>query len=99
MFIAANFLQALAVVSGYAIEFVWWLVIIRALLSWVSPDPSNPIVQFIDRTTEPLLVPFRRLIPSYRIGIDLSPFLAILFLYFLKIFLVQTLLGLSYRLR
>lgn len=99
MFVLANFFQASAVVLSYAIEFMWWMVIIRALLSWVSPDPYNPIVQFIERVTEPLLAPFRMLVPSYRIGIDLSPFFAILFLYFLKIFLVQTLLGLSVRFR
>lgn len=99
MFILANFIQALAVVLGYAIEIMWWLVIIRALLSWVNPDPYNPIVQFIERATEPVLAPFRRLLPPFRTGIDISPILAILFLYFLKIFLVQRLLGLAFRIR
>jgi YggT family protein len=99
MFILANFVQAIAVVLGYVIEFLWWLIVIRALLSWVSPDPNNPIVQFIERVTEPILYPFRQLIPMYKIGIDLSPLFAILFLYFLKIFAVQTLLGIAVRLR
>ncbi len=97
MFVLGNLFQALAVVAGYAIEFMWWMVIIRAILSWVNPDPYNPIVQFIERVTEPFLAPFRRLIPSYKIGIDLSPLFAILFLYFLKVFLVQTLYGLAIR--
>lgn len=99
MFVLANLFEALAVVSGYAIEILWWLVIIRALLSWVNPDPNNPIVQFIERVTEPLLRPFRQLIPSYKLGIDISPILAILFLYFLKVFLVKTLLGLAVQFR
>ena len=99
MFVFGNLFEALAVVAGYAIEILWWLVIIRALLSWVNPDPSNPIVQFIERTTEPLLRPFRQLIPAYKLGIDISPILAILFLYFLKVFLVKTLLGLAIRVR
>ena len=99
MFVLGNFFQALAVVSGYVLEALTWLVIIRALLSWVNPDPSNPIVQFIERATEPLLMPFRALIPTYKIGIDISPILAILMLYFLKIFLVQTLFGLAVRFR
>lgn len=99
MFVLANFFEALAVVLGYAIEILWWLVLIRALLSWVSPDPYNPIVQFIERTTEPVLAPFRQLIPTYKLGLDLSPIFAILFLYFLKIFLVKTLLGLAVRFR
>ncbi len=97
MFVVGNFLQALAVVLGFLIEILWWLVIIRALLSWVNPDPYNPIVQFIEKTTEPILSPFRQLIPTHKIGIDLSPLVAILFLYFLKIFLIQTLVGLAVR--
>ncbi len=99
MFVAGNFFEALAVVVGVLIEILWWLIIIRALLSWVSPDPSNQIVQFIERATEPVLSPFRRLIPAYRIGIDLSPIVALLFLYFLKVFLIQTLMGIALRLK
>ncbi len=99
MFALGNFFQALAVVVSTLIELLWWLIIIRALLSWVNPDPYNAIVQFIERTTEPFLAPFRRLIPTYRLGIDLAPILALLFLYFLKIFLVQTLIGIAIRLK
>ncbi len=70
---------------------------IRALLSWVSPDPYNPIVQFLYKTTEPMLAPFRRVIPMYSIGLDLSPILALLLVWFLKLFLVRTLYGLAAR--
>ena len=99
MFVLSNFLQAMAVVTTYLLDIIWWLIIIRALLSWVNPDPYNPIVQFIERATEPILAPLRAWIPSYKIGIDLSPILAILMIYFLKIFLVQTLYGFAARLR
>ena len=99
MFVLGNFFQALAMVTGYALEILTWLIIIRALLSWVSPDPYNPIVQFIERSTEWILMPFRQWIPSYKIGIDLSPIFVLLLLYFLKIFLVQTLAGLAIRFR
>ena len=99
MFVLANFFQAFAVVTGYVLEILTWLIILRALLSWVSPDPYNPIVQFIERSTEWILAPLRAWIPSYKIGLDLSPIFALLLLYFLKIFLVQTLLGLSIRFR
>ena len=99
MFVLGNFFQALASVTGYVLEILTWLIIIRALLSWVSPDPYNPIVQFIERSTEWILAPFRQWVPSYKIGIDLSPILALLLLYFMKIFLVQTLLGLAVRFR
>ena len=47
MFVLGNFLQALAQVLAWLIEILWWLIIVRSLLSWVSPDPYNPIVQFI----------------------------------------------------
>ena len=99
MFVLGNFFQAVAVVLGYLLDIYWWLILIRALLSWVNPDPHNPIVQFIERATEPVLAPFRKLLPAYRIGLDLSPLVATLFLYFLKIFLVQSLLGLAVRLQ
>jgi len=99
MFVLANFIQALAGVAAILIEVLWWLIIIRAILSWVNPDPFNPVVRFIERATEPLLAPFRKFIPTHRIGIDLSPLFALLFLYFLKAFLVQTLLGISVRLQ
>jgi YggT family protein len=98
MFVLSNFLTALATVIGVVLNLLWWLIVIRALLSWVSPDPYNPIVQFIERTTEPVLAPFRRIVPMHSIGIDLSPLFAILLIYFLKIFLVQTILGFAARL-
>jgi len=99
MFVAGNFINAFAQVLSFIIDALWWLIIIRALLSWVSPDPYNPIVQFIEKTTEPLLHPLRQLVPIYKIGFDISPILAILILYFLKIFAIQTLIGLSLRLQ
>lgn len=97
MFVLGNFFQALAMVLGAVLDIYWWLILIRALLSWVNPDPYNSIVQFIERVTEPVLVPFRKLLPAYKLGMDLSPMIAALFIYFMKIFLVQTLLGLAVR--
>ena len=99
MFVVGNFVQAIAQVLTYVIDILTWLIIIRALLSWVNPDPNNQIVQFIERSTEWILLPFRQWIPIYKIGIDISPILALLFLYFLKIFAIQTLLGLALRLK
>ena len=99
MFILGNFFFGVAQVLGVVLNLLTWLIVIRALLSWVNPDPSNPIVQFIERVTEPILVPFRRLVPSYKMGIDLSPLLAILFIIFLQHFLVPTLYQIGYRFR
>ena len=97
MFVLGNFIAALATILDYILTIANWLIIIRALLSWVNPDPYNVIVQFIYKVTEPLLAPFRRLIPAYSIGIDLSPIFALLAIWFLKLFLVRTLFSIAMR--
>jgi len=97
MFVLGNLISAVAVILGYVLTALSWLIIIRALLSWVSPDPFNPIVSFIYGVTEPILAPFRRMIPGHMIGIDLSPILALLFIWFLKLFVVNTLFGVAAR--
>ena len=97
MFVLSNFIRALASVTDIVLSVFYWLILIRALISWVSPDPYNPIVQFLYRTTEPVLEPFRRILPAS--GIDLSPILAFIAIIFLKGFLVQTLVDLSYQLQ
>lgn len=75
------------------LEIIKWLVIIAAVVSWVNPDPRNPIVQFLYRSTEPILRPFRRILPPGRTGgIDFSPILVILLIFFLKSFLSRLLL-------
>ncbi len=91
MFVAGNFLSALATVLDMALTFYMWVLIVRALLSWVNPDPYNPIVQFLYKVTEPVLHPVRRVIGGYRLGIDLSPLVVILVIIFLQRFLVATL--------
>ena len=97
MFVFGNLIMALATVLDYTLTIANWLVIIRALLSWVSPDPYNVIVQFLYKVTEPLLAPFRRLVPAYAIGIDLSPIFALLAIWFLKLFFIRTLFGIAMR--
>jgi YggT family protein len=99
MFIAANFITALAEVVGMVLNFYMWVIIIRALISWVNPDPYNPIVQFLYKITEPVLHPIRRLMPAYKIGIDLSPLIVILVIIFLRSFLVASLYQLAQRMQ
>ncbi|MGE5280339.1 MAG: YggT family protein [Deltaproteobacteria bacterium] len=100
MFVAGNFVSAVAQVLDLVLNVLSWLIIIRALLSWVNPDPLNPIVQLLQRVTEPVLYPLRKALPfTWRLGFDLSPLLAILGIYFLRLFLVQSLYELSLRLR
>lgn len=90
MFVAGNLLNALATVLDYVLWLYMWVIIARALISWVNPDPWNPIVQFLDRVTEPVLGPIRRRL-SWRMGIDVSPIIAFLIIMFLQMAVVQTL--------
>jgi YggT family protein len=92
--------MALANVLNLLFTILYWLILIRALISWVNPDPYNTIVQFLYKTTEPILYPIRRMLPPYfRIGIDISPLIAFLLIFLLKGFLVKTMIDLAYRLR
>lgn len=100
MFILANFIAALANVIDVVLTIFYWLILVRALVSWVNPDPYNPIVQFLHTTTEPILAPIRRILPpNFRFGIDISPIIAFLAIIFLKSFVVSTLIGLAMRIR
>jgi YggT family protein len=96
MFIVGNFLHAIAVVLDIILTFYMWVVIIAALVSWVNPDPYNPIVRFLYAATEPVLRPIRRRLPVMG-GIDFSPLIVIAVIYFLKYFLVATLSDLAIR--
>ena len=91
MFAIGNIILGIAKVLGAVLNIYMWVIIIRALLSWVNPDPYNPIVQFLTRVTEPVLRPLRKLVPTWKMGIDLSPLIAILIIYFLEIAVVDTL--------
>jgi YggT family protein len=100
MFALSNFLIALANILNIIFTIAWWLILIRALISWVNPDPYNPIVQFLYKTTEPILDPIRRILPQgLRFGIDISPIIAFLVIVFLRSFLVQTIYELAANLR
>jgi YggT family protein len=95
MFVLANFIKASAQVMGMALNLYMWIVIIRALLSWVNPDPYNPIVQILYRITDPVLNRIRAWGPFRGMAIDLSPIVVIFAIYFLQTFLVGSLLGLA----
>jgi YggT family protein len=95
MFIVGNFLMAVAVILRYVLTFYMWIIIARAVLSWVNPDPYNPIVRFIHNVTEPVLYRIREKIPVNFGGIDFSPIIVILGVIFLQNFVVNSLLRLS----
>ena len=98
MFVISHLIKALAQVLDMALSLYMWAIIIRALLSWVNPDPYNPIVRFFYGITEPVLARIRRVLPPIG-GIDLSPLVAILAIVFLKQFLIPVLFDLAYTLR
>lgn len=91
MFMLNNFLFAIAKLIDFILGAYMWIIIGRAIISWVNPDPYNPIVRFLHEATEPVLSRIRRLVPSLIGGIDFSPILVILAIIFLQSFLVQTL--------
>ncbi len=98
MFIAGNFISALATILDMVLTFYMYVIVARAILSWVNPDPYNPIVQFLYKITEPVLYPIRQKMGRYTAGMDLSPMILILVIIFLQNFLVGSLFGLSQRL-
>ncbi|MGD9151038.1 MAG: YggT family protein, partial [Desulfobacterales bacterium] len=94
MFVFRNLLVATATVVDYVLVFFMIITIARAVLSWVSPDPYNPIVRFIHNVTEPVLIQIRKRLPMMYGGIDFSPIIVILIIIFLRIFVVNSLEGL-----
>ncbi|NOX32747.1 MAG: YggT family protein [Deltaproteobacteria bacterium] len=95
MLILANFFEAIAVVLDYALTFYMWIVVAGAVLSWVSPDPYNPIVRFINNVTEPVFYQIRKRLPVNFGGLDISPIIVILAIIFLQTFVVNSLRGLA----
>lgn len=96
MFVAREFLLAIAWLVEYVLWAYMWIIIVRALISWVNPDPWNPIVRFLHQVTEPVLRPVRQRLPMA--GIDFSPMVVLLAIWFLQRFLVQVLVQAAYRL-
>ena len=91
MFILSNFLLATADVLSIVLTLYMWIIIARAVISWVNADPYNPIVRFLYSATEPLLYRVRRSLPIFGGGIDFSPFVVLLGIIFLQRFLVASL--------
>ncbi|BAF69912.1 YggT family protein [Nitratiruptor sp. SB155-2] len=98
MIVIGTLLQALAQILHMVINIYIWVVIIAALISWVRPDPYNPIVQTLYRLTEPVYAWIRRYIPTVIGGIDLAPLIVIIALQFIDLFFVRLLMQISMRL-
>ncbi len=98
MFVVANLLNAVAYILKIVLDIYMWVIIARAILSWVNPDPYNPIVRFLYRATEPVLYRVRRVLPDMG-GLDLSPLVVLLAIFFLQNFLVASLFDLAVKIR
>jgi len=98
MFVLGDFIIAVARVLSIILNVYMWIVIIAAVISWVNPDPYNPIIRFLHAVTEPAFRPIRRLI-GYRLGpIDISPLIVILVIIFAQSFLIKSLIKLGRKL-
>lgn len=95
MVLLQNIIIAVANVADVLLNVYSWLIIARALISWVSPDPYNPVVSFLYMVTEPILRPARRLIPPIGGTIDISPIVVLILLMFLRQALVKTLIDIA----
>lgn len=98
MFALRHLIDAVATILDLALNVYMWVIIARALLSWVNPDPYNPIVRFLYNVTEPVLAWVRRRVPVVFGGLDLTPILVLLAIVFLQRFLIATLHDLAMRL-
>jgi YggT family protein len=97
MFIIGNFLAAIAKILDIALTLYMWIIIVRALVSWVNPDPHNPIIRFLNTVTEPVLYRVRRRLPISFGGIDFSPIIVLLVIIFVQSFLVRSLAEMAMR--
>lgn len=98
MSILGNLIIVIANILDIGLTIYSFIVIASALISWVNPDPYNPIVRFLYRVTEPILRPIRKLLP-FRLPVDISPLILLLLIYFTQKFLVLSLIELGYRIK
>jgi YggT family protein len=98
MFVFSNFLIAIARILDIGLSLYMYIVIARAIISWVNPDPYNPIVRFLNSVTEPVLLRIRRKLPLFFGGMDFSPIVVILAIIFIQSFVVQSLVQMATRL-
>jgi YggT family protein len=92
MFVFSNLLMAVAQILDTLLTIYFWVIIISAVLSWVNPDPYNPIVRILRSLAEPVLYRVRRWLPfTFLGGIDFSPLVVLLAIRFVQAFLIRSL--------
>ncbi len=99
MFVLSNLISAVATILNYALNIYMFILIGRSVISWVNPDPFNPIVRFLYQVTEPVLSPIRHRLRLMSYGMDFSPIIAFFAIIFVKMVVVNSLLTLAANLR
>jgi YggT family protein len=97
MFVLGNLIGAVATVLQWVLNALWLILIINALLSWVRPDPGNPIVRFLDTVSDAVCDPIRRLFPTVVGGLDLAPLIAMGVIWLIQRVVVDSLHQLAFR--
>jgi YggT family protein len=97
VFVVGNLMEALAAVIHVVLQLLLLVILVNALLSWVRPDPSNPIVMTLERISDAVCNPIRRIFPTIVSGIDLAPFIAMIAIWLIQMFLVNTLRDMALR--
>jgi YggT family protein len=96
---SGNLILTIAEIANFILSAYMWIIIIAALISWVSPDPYNPIVRLLYRVTEPVLGPIRRTIGGRLGAIDISPLIVVLIIMFIQRFLIVSLVEIAYKIK
>jgi len=99
MFVFGNLFSGIAYILDMLLNLYFWVIFARAILSWIRPDPYNPIVRTICKLVDPVTYRISRIIPT-RIGmVDIAPFVLMLAIIFAQKFLVATLLDIGTRMK
>ena len=98
MFVFGNLFHAVAYILDTILTIYMWMIIISALISWVNPDPYNPIVRFLHSVTDPVLRPIRKRL-GFSMGIDLSPMIVILAIMFIRHFIIASIFDMGARMK
>ena len=96
MFIIGEVFNSLAFLVNAICQIFYWLLVARLIISWFPVEPYHPVVQFLTQVTEPVLAPMRR-IPLQVGGLDLTPLLAFMILFFVNRVVVRILISLAYQ--
>ena len=90
MLVYTNFIVAVFAQLGSLLQLYFWIVVISAIMSWIEPNPYNPIVRAIYSLTEPVFDFVRRHIPVFFGGLDFSPMIVILAIWFMQMYFIPT---------